>query len=103
MATNLTQARNVFWVNMDLKHYQHCVVNLSLDRLDTFVNNQLIGAFFFLQTQETNALISAVLEVQPRVEEAVKQAMRFVYEVAESILSKLHAVLLVSRRQTKLC
>ena len=46
LATNPTQASNVFWVNVDLKHYQHCVVNLSLDRLDTFVNNQLIRAFF---------------------------------------------------------
>ena len=44
-----------------------------------------------LQTQETNALITAVLEVQPRLASggSGKTSDEIVYELADSILSKL--------------
>ncbi|XP_015770017.1 PREDICTED: dynein heavy chain 6, axonemal-like [Acropora digitifera] len=47
------------------------------------------------QTQETNALITAVLEVQPRLASggSGKTSDEIVYELAESILSKLPAAL----------
>lgn len=48
-----------------------------------------------LQTQETNALITAVLEVQPRLASggSGKTSDEIVYELADSILSKLPALL----------
>ena len=54
-----------------------------------------ILSVFYLQTQETNALITAVLEVQPRLASggSGKTSDEIVYELAESILSKLPAVL----------
>ena len=51
--------------------------------------------FLYLQTQETNALITAVLEVQPRLASggSGKTSDEIVYELAESILSKLPVAL----------
>lgn len=51
--------------------------------------------FFYFQTQETNSLITAVLEVQPRLASggSGKTSDEIVYELAESILSKLPAAL----------
>lgn len=48
-----------------------------------------------LQTQETNALITAVLEVQPRLASggSGKTSDEIVYDLADSILSKLPAAL----------
>ena len=48
-----------------------------------------------LQTQETNALITAVLEVQPRLASggSGKTSDEIVYELADSILSKLPLLL----------
>lgn len=48
-----------------------------------------------MQTQETNALITAVLEVQPRLASggSGKTSDEIVYELADSILSKLPALL----------
>lgn len=48
-----------------------------------------------LQTQETNALITAVLEVQPRLASggSGKTSDEIVFELAESILSKLPLLL----------
>ena len=50
---------------------------------------------FYFQTQETNALITTVLEVQPRLASggSGKTSDEIVYELAESILSKLPAAL----------
>ena len=55
----------------------------------------VIIIFFDLQTQETNALITAVLEVQPRLASggSGKTSDEIVYELAESILSKLPVAL----------
>ena len=55
----------------------------------------MITIFFDLQTQETNALITAVLEVQPRLASggSGKTSDEIVYELAESILSKLPVAL----------
>ena len=55
----------------------------------------MIIIFFYLQTQETNALITAVLEVQPRLASggSGKTSDEIVYELAESILSKLPVAL----------
>jgi len=49
----------------------------------------------YLQTQETNALITTVLEVQPRLASggSGKTSDEIVYELAESILSKLPVAL----------
>ena len=51
--------------------------------------------YVLLQTQETNALITAVLEVQPRLASggSGKTSDEIVFELAESILSKLPLLL----------
>ena len=51
--------------------------------------------YALLQTQETNSLITAVLEVQPRLASggSGKTSDEIVYELAESILSKLPLLL----------
>ena len=50
---------------------------------------------YYLQTQETSALITTVLEVQPRLASggSGKTSDEIVYELAESILSKLPVAL----------
>lgn len=55
-----------------------------------FLNNLLI-LLIHLQTQETNALVTTVLDVQPRLSSAGtgKSNDDIVYELAESILEKL--------------
>ena len=51
--------------------------------------------YALLQTQETNALITAVLEVQPRLASggSGKTSDEIVFELAENILSKLPPLL----------
>lgn len=51
--------------------------------------------YALLQTQETNALITAVLEVQPRLASggSGKTSDEIVFELAESILAKLPVLL----------
>jgi len=54
-----------------------------------------VRSYALFQTQETNALITAVLEVQPRLASggSGKTSDEIVYELAESILSKLPVLL----------
>ena len=85
-----------FWKVLLSERAKRFSYSYSLNALEYFALLILWSLYFFyLQTQETNALITAVLEVQPRLASggSGKTSDEIVYELAESILSKLPVAL----------
>ena len=89
-------ASSDFWRALLSERAKRFSYSYSLNALGYFALLILWWLYFlYLQTQETNALITAVLEVQPRLASggSGKTSDEIVYELAESILSKLPVAL----------